>query len=102
MNKYEIVYLKEVLKDVRKLGLNKKQKEKLRYKIEQVSYNPVSKENGGLGEKLKGSLKGLLKFRFDDDYRVVYQLIDDEGVMKIVVIGLRSDKDVYKTASKGK
>jgi len=42
----------------------------------------------------------LLLFRFDNDYRVVYKLFEEDGIMKMLVIGLRSDAEVYKIATK--
>ncbi len=97
---FEIVYHEKVRKDIKDLRLNRTQLEKLKKKIESISRNPYPKENGGLGEPLKGTLKGLMKFRFDNDYRVVYRLVREEGQMKIIVIGLRADSLVYRKAEK--
>jgi hypothetical protein len=43
-----------------------------------------------------------MKFRFDKDYRLVYRLVRQEGQMKIILIGLRSDSIVYREAKKRK
>ncbi len=88
------------LKDIKKLKLNKHQILKLKQKAEAVAENPLPKTEGGLGEALSGNLKGFLKFRFDNDYRVAYQLIITDTVMRILVIGLRSDKEIYHELSK--
>lgn len=96
--KFMIEYHPDVKKDIKKLKLSKSQLDKLKVKIEDVSKNPYPKSEGGLGEPLKFDLKGKLKFRFDNDYRVVYCLIKADGVMKILILGLRTDAEVYQKA----
>ena len=93
--KFIVIYDERVQKDIKKLLFSKIKLKKLKKKIEDVSKNPYSKLNGGLGETLKGNLKGLMKFRFDNDYRIVYKIFKQDGVMKIIIIGLRSDKEVF-------
>lgn len=90
---------REVQKDIKKLGLSKQQILKLQMKINEIAENPLSKQEGGYGELLSGNLKDLLKFRFDNDYRVVYQVVRTETLMKVIIIGLRSDQEVYRTAA---
>ena len=97
---FKIIYHEKVSKDILKLKLSKSQLIKLKSKIESIAKNPYPKEYGGLGECLSGNLKGLMKFRFDEDYRVVYRLLEVNGVMEIIIIGLRKDKAVYKNTSK--
>ncbi len=92
---YIIKYHKRVAKDIKKLKLTQKQLKSLKDKIELVSKNPFSKQEGGIGELLKGDLKNLLKFRFDRDYRVVYQLVKEKNMMTILIVGLRKDNEVY-------
>ncbi len=97
--KFTIEYHKEVIKDIRKLKFSNIQLIKLKKKVESISKNPLPKSHGGLGEPLRYDLKGLLKFRFDNNYRVVYKLVKDKGIMKIIIIGLRADSLVYKTVT---
>jgi len=97
---FEIYYHVKFAKDIEKLKLNKVQLIKLKKKIEDISRNPYPKEHGGLGESLNGNLKGLLKFRFDDNYRVVYRLEEKNGIMEVIIIGLRKDSSVYFDAIK--
>jgi mRNA interferase RelE/StbE len=85
---------------MKKLVLSKKQKLNVIDKVEAVSQNPYPKTQGGYGEPLVENLSGLLKFRFDNDYRVVYKLIEVDGIMKVLVIGLRKDKEVYREADR--
>ena len=98
--KFKVIYDERVQKDLKKMRFSKIKLKKLKKKIEDISKNPYSKVDGGLGETLKGNLKGLMKFRFDNDYRVVYKIFKQDGVMKIIVIGLRSDKEVYSKSGK--
>lgn len=95
---YKIEIGREVKKDIKKLKLSSLQIQKLQLKINEIAINPLPKSEGGYGEPLSSALKGLMKFRFDNDYRVVYQLIRTDEVMKIVIIGLRSDLEVYRNA----
>lgn len=89
-------------KDMKKLGLSKRQKLEVLDRVDFVAQKPYPKSEGGYGEPLVGNLAGLLKFRFDSDYRVVYKLEKIDGVMKVLIIGLRKDKEVYKEAEKRK
>lgn len=93
---FNILYHESVKKDIKKLHLSNQQLTKLKKKIELIAQNPFPKNQGGLGEPLSTSLKGFLKFRFDNDYRVVYQLKKENEQIFIIIIGLRSDATVYK------
>lgn len=99
---FRIVYHQKVYKDLQKLKFSQRQLRELKKKIEAVSCNPFPKSQGGLGEPLAGNLKGLMKFRFDDAYRVVYRILIEDEEMKILVIGLRADLHVYKQAERRK
>jgi len=99
---YSIEYHEKVFDDIKKLKLTKNQLYKLKYKIENIARNPYPKSHGGLGEPLSGNLKGLLKFRFLNDYRVVYKILKEDDAVKIIVIGLRRDMLVYNMAVKRK
>jgi mRNA interferase RelE/StbE len=99
---FRIEYHQKVYKDLEKLRLNRSQLKNLKKKIEDISRNPFPKNQGGLGEPLSGNLKGLMKFRFDDVYRVVYRIVIDQETLKIIVIGLRADQKVYRQADERK
>ncbi len=92
--KFNIVYHAAVKHDIKKLGFDKKRQLKLKNKIETIAENPYPKSVGGLGEPLRGGLKGLFKFRFDNHYRVVYQLVVVDKQMKVLIVGIRADGDV--------
>jgi len=99
---YSIEYHNKVYDDIKKIKFTKKQLNKLKKKIELISMNPFSKSLGGLGEPLHGNLKGFLKFRFLDDYRVVYKLCRDKNTMKIIIVGMRKNLSVYESAANRK
>lgn len=53
-----------------------------------------------LGNKMGYDLAGLLKIKLrDDGIHVVYKLEEADGVMKVVIVGMRSDAEVYRQAS---
>ncbi len=73
--------------------------------IERVSRNPLPQREGGygveLGKKNGVDLSGLLKIKLKKSgVRVVYKLMRDDKGMKIVVIGMRANSEVYKEAAK--
>lgn len=97
---YEVEYHEKIFDDIKQLKLSKSQLKKLKAKIEIVACNPYPKAVGGLGEPLSGNLKGLLKFRFQKNYRVIYKLEIKDKVVKILIIGLRKDMLVYSDVGK--
>lgn len=71
--------------------------------IDKVSTNPLPQEEGGYGKPLGNknglNLTGLLKVKLKaSGIRVIYQLHRENESMKIVVIGLREDEEVYRSA----
>lgn len=97
---YKVIYHEKFQKDLTKLKFGREKVERVLDKIDIVAKNPEPKSQGGLGEPLSGDLSGLLKFRFDSDYRIVYKLELVNGQMEVLIIGLRKDKQVYKEAKK--
>lgn len=74
--------------------------------IKKVSQNPLPTNKGGYGKPLgnKGGLDltGLLKIKLKKlGLRVVYKLITEpDNVMKILVVSVRADGEVYRLAHK--
>lgn len=73
--------------------------------LEKVRQNPLPASRGGygkpLGNKAGFDLTGLLKVKLKNaGIRIVYRLEERDGAMQVVVIGIRDDMDVYRTASK--
>ena len=75
---YIIKYSNDALKDAKKLeacGLDKKAKELLTI-IKENPYSPPC-------EKLKGDLKGKLSRRINIQHRIVYQVLEEERIVKV-------------------
>ena len=54
-----------------------------------------------LGNKQSSKLAGCMKIKLKSlGLRVVYQLIREETIMKIVIISIRDDDEVYKEAER--
>ena len=75
--------------------------------IIKVSQNPESNTKGGYGKPLgnKGgnNLTGLFKIKLKGlGLRIVYKLekSDSDNIMKIIVISVREDNEVYEIAAK--
>ncbi|MDO4648631.1 MAG: type II toxin-antitoxin system RelE/ParE family toxin [Eubacteriales bacterium] len=73
--------------------------------IQKVAQNPLPSFQGGYGKPLGNkdglNLTNLLKIKFRDiGIRVVYKIIIDNGIMKIIIVSTRSDEKVYKEAAR--
>jgi mRNA interferase RelE/StbE len=73
--------------------------------ISKVAQNPLPTDEGGygrpLGNKQGINLSGLLKIKLLKlGIRIVYDLKRDEKGMRIIIIGVRADYDVYELAEK--
>jgi len=73
--------------------------------ISKVSQNPLPKSEGGYGTPLgnKGgkNLTGLCRIKLLKlGIRVVYKIIREGEIMKIIVIAARADGEVYDVAAK--
>ena len=71
--------------------------------IHKVSLNPLPQSEGGYGKPLgnnqSSKLAGCLKIKLKGiGLRVVYQLVRDDAMMKIIIISVRDDDKVYKEA----
>ena len=100
---WEIEFLEEAEKDMKKLD-HSAQIQVLKG-ITKVSGNPLPTEEGGygkpLGNKSGTNLTNLMKIKFRDlGIRVVYKIERVNGVMKIIVVSVRTDEKVYKEAAK--
>ena len=100
---YRIDYSDEAKKD-RKV-FNNYQLDQIDKAIRKVSKNPLPQNEGGygkpLGNKLGNNLTGHCKIVLMRlGISVVYKLIRIDEIMKIVVISIRSDNEVYDIAVK--
>lgn len=102
---WKIEYLKAVLGDMSKL--DKSQRIEVIKKIKQVAANPLPKNEGGYGDSLGNiggrKLTGYCKIKLLKlGIRVVYRLLRSQETMKIIVVSVRADDEVYKLAQKRK
>ncbi|MBW2369741.1 MAG: Txe/YoeB family addiction module toxin [Deltaproteobacteria bacterium] len=78
---WKIVYTKQVLKDAKKLSASE-----LREKAEKIlkilRVNPY--QTPPPFEKLIGDLAGAHSRRINIQHRIVYQVIDDEKIVKVI------------------
>lgn len=78
---YKIVYRKNAVKDIPKLksvGLN----DKVKSLIEIIKLNPF--QNPPPYEKLVGDLQGAYSRRINFKHRLVYQIFEQEKIIKII------------------
>ena len=101
--KWILKFLPEAAKDLKNLVGN--QRIMVAKAIDKVLDNPLPVQEGGygkpLGNKQGNDLTGFLKIKLRSaGIRVVYKLIQTETEMLVVVIGVRADEEVYKTAQR--
>ena len=101
MMEWKVQYLKEALKDLKSLD-NSQQLQVLKA-IDKVSKNPLPNFEGGygkpLGNKSNTNLTGYFKIKLLKlGIRVVYGLVKEQGIMRIIVISVREDDTVYQIA----
>ena len=100
--KWTVEYIKEAQKDLRKLDPYVR---KLVLKaIEKTAERPLPPPDGigkPLGNHALSKLSGFYKIKLKNlGYRVVYGLIREGGIMKIIIISVRDDEAVYKEAER--
>lgn len=99
---WQVEYIREAQKDMKKLD---PQSQKMVLKaIDKVSANPLPQAEGGYGKPLgnhnKANLTGYMKIKLKDlGLRVVYGLVRENNVIKIIVISVRADEEVYLEAA---
>ena len=96
--KWTVEYIKEAQKDLRKLDPYVR---KLVLKaIDKTAERPLPPPDGigkPLGNHASLKLSGFYKIKLKNlGYRVVYDLVREGSVMKIVIISVRDDEAVYK------
>lgn len=100
---WEVKFLPEAADDFRRLAGS--QRILVAKAIEKVRQNPLSMYEGGygkpLGNKRTAKLTGFLKIKLKSaGIRVVYKAVKTDTSMLIVVIGVRTDDEVYTMADK--
>ncbi len=98
---WEISYLPDAAKDFRKLSRG--QQIQVAKAISKVAINPLPAQEGGygksLGNKQGNNLSGFLKIKLKNaGIRIVYKTVRTDSKMLIIVIGMRTDEQVYNEA----
>jgi mRNA interferase RelE/StbE len=100
--KCELKLTKEAEDDLR--GFNPAQRRQITTTIEKFSENPLPKNEGGhgnpLGNKHGRNLTGYCKITLKKmGVRVVYKVVREDKIMKVIVIAARADEEVYDIAA---
>lgn len=100
--KWKIEYIKEAQRDLKRLDpYNRKLILKA---IDKTAERPLPPPDGigkPLGNHASSKLSGYYKIKLRDlGYRVVYQLVREGEIMRIIVISVRDDDAVYKEAER--
>lgn len=99
---WKVEYLKEAQRDMKRLDpYNRKLVLKAISKTAERPLPPPDGIGKPLGNHADSKLSGFYKIKLRGlGYRVVYQLIRENGVMRILVISIRDDDAVYKEAER--
>lgn len=100
--KWKIEYIKEAQRDLKRLDpYNRKLILKA---IDKTAERPLPPPDGigkPLGNHSSSKLSGYYKIKLRDlGYRVVYQLVRENDIMRIIVISIRDDEAIYKEAER--
>ncbi|MBQ7039045.1 MAG: type II toxin-antitoxin system RelE/ParE family toxin [Clostridia bacterium] len=99
---WKIEYIKEAQRDLKNLDPHNR---KLILKaIQKTALRPLPPPDGigkPLGNHSATKLNGYYKIKLRElGYRVVYGLVKENNVMKVIVISIRDDELVYKEAER--
>ncbi len=99
---WTIEYIKEAQRDLKKLDpYNQKLILKAILKTAERPLPPPDGVGKPLGNRANTRLHGFYKIKLRDlGYRVVYALEKQENVMRVIVISIRSDNEVYLEAER--
>ena len=101
MSGWTVSYAREAIRDMERLDHS--QQIIVVKAIDKVSANPLPDTEGGygkpLGNHVTGNLSGYLKIKLrSHGLRIVYRLIRDDAVMRVLVVSVRDDNTVYRMA----
>ena len=99
---WKIEYIKEAQRDLQKLDAYNRRI--ILKAIEKTARRPLPPPDGvgkPLGNHAAANLSGYYKIKLRDlGYRVVYGLVREGNVMKVIVISIRDDDAVYREAER--
>jgi len=102
MKYWDVRYIDEAMKDRDSFDFSARTQ--IDKAIRKVSQNPLPKNEGGygvpLGNKHGNDLTGLCRIKLLKlGIRIVYKIIRDGEIMRIIVIAARADNEVYEIAA---
>lgn len=96
---WTIEYTQQADLDLNKLDHS--QKKQVLKAILKVSNNPLPNTEGGYGKTLGNNLTGFLKIKLKKlGIRVCYRIVYKNKIMRVVIISIRADEQVYKLLQK--
>ena len=99
---WKIEYIKEAQRDL--LKLDPYNRRIILKAIEKTAERPLPSPDGigkPLGHHASSNLTGYYKIKLRDlGYRVVYELVREKEVMKVIVISIRDEEAVYQEAER--
>lgn len=103
MMTWTIEYITEAQNDLAKLDHS--QRMQVLKAIKKVAENPLSQAEGGygkpLGSRQDSRLAGYFKIKLLKlGLRIVYGLVREQSIMRIIIISVRDDEQVYRLAEK--
>ena len=99
---WEVEFIDEALRDLRKLdAYNRKLVLKAVSKAAERPLPPPDGVGKPLGHRVTANLSGCYKIKLRGlGYRVVYTLLREKERMRVIVISVRSDNEVYIEAAR--
>lgn len=99
---YELEYHPSIQDDLEKL--DNSQRLQVKKVIDKVKKNPLPKSEGGYGEPLGNkhgkNLTGCCKIKLLKlGIRIVYKVIREDNIMRVIVVAVRADDEVYNIAN---
>ncbi len=99
---WKIEYIREAQRDLLKLDPHNRRL--ILKAIEKTAEHPLPPPDGigkPLGHHSSSNLTGYYKIKLRDlGYRVVYGLVREGNIMKVIVISIRDDEAVYREAER--
>ena len=96
---WKVEYTKQADSDLNEL--DNSQKKQVLKAILKVSNNPLPSIKGGYGKTLGNNLTGYLKIKLKKlGIRVCYRIVYEHEIMRVVIISIRADEQVYKLLQK--
>ena len=99
---WKIEYIREAQRDLLKLDPHNRRL--ILKAIEKTAEHPLPPPDGigkPLGHHSSSNLTGYYKIKLRDlGYRVVYGLVREGNIMKVIVISIRDDEAVYRMAER--